>query len=247
MSGRIGAASLIALAASLTLTVAGCSKPETKDGMGMSSAAATPAGMTDPQGAEYTIVLKSQWTKANHPLEYPEPGLVTGPHFSGIIGASHNSAYAIFTEGKQPTPGLERLSEEGKHTPLDEEIRSAIAAGNAGVLFESGPLRDFSDSLVTTVRVDAAHPMVSLVAMVAPSPDWFTGASNIELQENGQWVASRTMQLNAWDSGGDDGTTYKAPDKDTNPKKPTTMDRSRHFVNASGQLVPVATLTLTKK
>ncbi len=196
--------------------------------------------------AEYTVVLKSTWTPANHPFEYPTAGALTGPHFSGLIGASHSSAYTLFAEGALPTPGLERLSEEGRHGPLDEEIRAAIAGGSAGVLFESGPLRDFGDSLVATVRVDSAHPMVSLVAMIAPSPDWFTGAGNVNLIENGAWVASRTVTLEAWDSGGDDGTTYKASDRDTNPKRPTSRATTRHFV-ANGAALPVATVTFTRR
>jgi hypothetical protein len=238
------ARSRIALLASVAL-LAACSKMDKAEDKAM----ATPAGSAaaDPQPAEYTIVFKSRWTKASHPVEYPEQGVVTGAHFSGIIGASHNASYMMFAEGAMPTAGLEKLSEEGKHTPLDEEIKAAMAAGGTGMVFESGPLKDFNDSLVTTVKVDAAHPMVSLVAMVAPSPDWFTGASNIQLMENGQWVASKTIELNAWDSGGDDGATYKAPDKDNNPKKPTMLNRSRHFTNASGLVVPVATITITRK
>ncbi len=197
-------------------------------------------------GADYTVVVKSTWTAATHPLEYPAAGPLSGPHFSGIIGASHNAGYAVFAEGTPPTPGLERLSEEGKHNPLDDEIRAAIAAGTAGILVETGPLRDFNDSLVATVHVDSLHPMVSMVMMVAPSPDWFTGVSNVNLMENGQWVAAKTFDLLAWDSGGDDGTTYKAPDMDTNPKKPTSRGMTPHFV-INGSVVPVGTLTITRQ
>lgn len=237
----------LTIVAAFALAISACGKEQAADEMAMATASPAQAGtVSDPAGVEYTVVFKSRWTKAEHPFEYPEPGVVTGPHFSGIIGASHNSSYSIFAEGALPSAGLEKLSEEGKHTPLDEEIRAAITAGNALQLFESGPLREFNDSLVTTFRVDAAHPMVSLVAMVAPSPDWFTGASSVNLMENGQWVASRTIQLNAWDSGGDDGATYKAADKDNNPKQRTMLARSRHFV-INGEVVPVATLTFIKK
>src|SRR5919108_1778002 len=102
-------------------------------------------------GVEYTIVVKSLWTRDRFPFEYPEAGTFTGPHFSGLIGASHKPAYSIFAVGSRPTPGLERLSEEGKHSPLDAEIKAAIALGNVGALFETDPLRDFKDSLVATV------------------------------------------------------------------------------------------------
>jgi len=192
-------------------------------------------------GAVYRVIIKSTWTKATHPYEYPSDA-----HFSGLIGASHNAHYSIFAVGRRPTPGLERLSEEGKHGPLNDEIRAAIDAGNALELFETGGLKDFRDSMVTTVHVDPAHHLVSVVNMVAPSPDWFTGASSVDLLENGTWVASRTLRLPAYDSGGDDGKTYKAPDRDTKPKKPTTRAATRHFVK-NGQPVPVATLKLIRE
>lgn len=199
------------------------------------------AGAAPKTGAVYRVIVKSTWTPATHPFEYPN-----GAHFSGLIGASHNARYSIFAIGRRPTPGLERLSEEGKHSPLNDEIRAAINAGNALEMFETGGLKNFKDSMVTTVHVDPTHHLISVVNMVAPSPDWFTGASSVDLVENGAWVASRTLRLPAYDAGGDDGKTYNAPDRDTNPKKPTTRAATRHFVR-HGQPVPVATLKLIRE
>ena len=205
--------------------------------------AAPPAGAhpTPAAPAEYTVIIKSTWTKTTHPFEYP-----SGAHFSGMIGASHNAKYSIFAVGRRPTPGLEHLSEEGKHSPLDTEIRTAIDQGNALMLFESGGLKNWKDSMVATVRVDPAHSLVDVVNMVAPSPDWFTGATNVNLDENGAWVARKTLTLPAYDSGGDNGKTYKAPDRDTNPKKPTTRAADRHFV-IHGRVKPVAILIFVRK
>lgn len=235
----------------LTLAVvaaAACSRGD--KGMAHGDAMSNSGGMGEmssmSDGVEYTIVVKSLWTRDRFPFEYPERGALTGPHFSGLIGASHKPSYSIFAVGSRPTAGLERLSEEGKHAPLDAEITAAIAAGTAGALFETDPLRDFKDSLVATVRVDADHPLVSVVAMVAPSPDWFTGVANVNLFENGAWVASRKLDLWAYDSGGDDGTTYKAPDKDTNPKKPTSQETDRHFA-PNGTVLPVGVVTITRQ
>ena len=218
---------------------AACGKGSKSAAPAAPPAAAPPAVPAGP--AEYTVTIKSTWTKASHPFEYP-----SGAHFSGMIGASHNAKYSIFAIGRRPTPGLERLSEEGKHSPLDTEIRAAIDQGNALMEFESGGLKNWKDSMVATVRVDPAHPLVSVVNMVAPSPDWFTGASGVNLAENGAWITRRTVTLYAYDSGGDDGTTYKARDKDTNPKKPTTRAANRHFV-VNGRAKPVATVTFVRK
>jgi hypothetical protein len=197
-------------------------------------------------GATYDITVTGLWTADRFPLEYPEAGLLTGPHLSGVIGASHNDKYILFEEGSKPTPGLERLSEEGKHSPLDSEIKAAIAAGTAGALFETDPIREFSKSVTGSVRVDAAHPMVSAVAMIAPSPDWFAGVANVNLMEGGEFVAEKLVDLYAWDSGGDDGTTYEADDKDNNPKKATAAASPRHFT-VNGERMPVARITFKRK
>ena len=235
---RTGAWRLTTMGSLMVLGLVGCSKDE------MPAADTMTAMPVGP--AEYTIVVKSTWTKANHPFEYPSANPISGPHFSGVIGAAHNASYAIFAEGTSPTPGLERLSEQGKHDPLDAEINAATATGTAGPLFSTGPLREFTDSLVGTVQVDSAHPMVSLVMMIAPSPDWFTGVSSVNLMENGAWVTSRTLDLLAFDSGGDDGATYKAGDKDNDPKNPTSQASTPHFV-VNVVAVPVGSVTFIKK
>jgi hypothetical protein len=82
---------------------------------------AAPAAAED--GATYEVTVTGLWTAERFPLEYPKAGLLTGPHFSGVIGASHNGQYALFADGRAPTAGLERLSEEGRHSPLDQEIK----------------------------------------------------------------------------------------------------------------------------
>ena len=196
--------------------------------------------------ATYEVTFTPGWTAKSHPLDYPEAGLLTGPHFSGIIGATHAAGFAIYKEGGKPTPGLERLSEMGKHDPLDAEIKAAIAKGSAGALFETDAIKDLSQPVTFTVTVDAKHPLVSAVAMIAPSPDWFAGVANVDLRQGDGWVASKTLDVLAYDSGGDDGTTYKADDKDTNPKKVTSVNQSAHFTK-NGKSVPVAKVTFTKK
>ncbi len=214
---------------SLAIVVSACKKQEMMTG-----------------GVEYMVTFSGMWTAQNFPFEYPAAGVVTGPHFSGLIGATHDGSYMLFKEGMMPTMGLEKLSEEGKHSPLDEEIKAAMAAGKVGMLFESGPIKDMNAPAMTTVRVDEKHAMVSAVAMIAPSPDWFVGVADVNLMENGNWVDSKEVMMMAYDSGGDDGTTYTAPDKDNNPKKPTSKASMAHFM-VNGQHPAVAKLMFKKK
>jgi hypothetical protein len=242
-------AKLLAVMMLTVLSVSACKQQAPKDEAAVTPAAdaGTPAAASMAQAgpAKYRIELTPLWTKDNFPFEYPDTSLIHKPHFSGLIGTAHNANFHLFTEGQLPSPGLERLSEEGKHAPLDAEINSAIAAGNALALTESDPLKDFSQTAKAEVNVDDAHPMVSLAAMIAPSPDWFAAVSDVNLIENGSWVSSKTVDVMAWDSGGDDGTTYLADDKDNNPKKPTSLNNSQHFMK-DGKPMPVARITLTR-
>lgn len=195
---------------------------------------------------EYDLELIPTWTAASHPLDYPPDGLLTGPHFSGLIGVTHRPGFRLFTDGGPPSRGLERLSEEGKHAPLDEELRAAIARGEAGQLVETDPVKDLTTRARARVTVDAAHPRFSGVAMIAPSPDWFLAAVDVSLLEGDRWTERREVTLFAWDAGGDDGATYLADDRDTSPKKAARLNDAPHFVRG-GQRVPVATLVLTRR
>lgn len=190
--------------------------------------------------AQYTVQINATWTAQNHPLDYPG-----NAHLSGLVGATHDARFHIFEDGGTATGGLEALSERGAHSPLDREIRSAIDAGKAGALFESDPLFSFPGTLSATFTADTAHPNVSVVAMVAPSPDWFTGVSSVPLHTAKGWVDSVTLPLWVWDAGTDFGTTYQADDDDAQPRQSTRLASGPHFLDQNG-LKPVGTITFQR-
>ena len=68
--------------------------------------------------------------------------------------------------------------------------------------------------------VSADHPFVSLVSMIAPSPDWFVGVADLSLHDGEGWVDSVTVDLYAWDAGTDDGTVYDAANAPSSPHVP---------------------------
>ena len=189
--------------------------------------------------ARYSVVFVPSWNPSTHPLEYPvthgKKGLLTP-----IIGATHNGKYRIFKPGTRPTPGLERLSERGKHDPLDSEIRAAIEAGTAGILIKADAGSEGLNHAPVSLdfEVSSKFSMVSLVGMIAPSPDWFYGASAVQLKSKGRWVPNKTVTVYAYDSGGDLGTTYMAEDVDAKRKQRTKLNESKHFVRR-GKPVPV--------
>jgi hypothetical protein len=206
--------------------------------LGSTLAMAEGVAAGSPASAAYSVTFQGSWSMETHPLKFPP-----NAHFSGLIGATHNGHYTIFREGGRATEGLERLAEAGRHSPLDEEIKGAAQAGTVGALIESGPIKPVPGQVQAVFEVDDSHPIISLVAMIAPSPDWFTGVS-VNLNENGQWLAEKTITAYAWDAGTDVGSTYQAPD--ANSREKVTVNTAPHFQNA-GKLAPVGTFTFVRQ
>jgi hypothetical protein len=206
--------------------------------LGLGSAQAASA----PDTARYTVTFERTWSAETHPQDFP---LLA--HFSPVIGLTHRAGHALFQDGAAPTPGIERLCEEGKHQPLDAEIKAAIAKGDAGALIETpDAIRNVPASASASFAIDAAHPMVSIAAMIAPSPDWCAVATGVELQENGAWVAKKTVTLYAWDAGTDSATSYRALDSDTQPHGALMPNASPYFVKG-GEPTAVGTVTFVRQ
>lgn len=203
------------------------------------SAGPTRASETTMGAATYSVTFVPSWNPATHPHDYPithaKKGLLTP-----IIGATHTADFRLFAHGLEPTPGLEKLSEMGAHNPLDDEIRAHVKRGHVGGLIEfaDGSPGPVHPPVTSEIRVDAAHPMVSLVGMIAPSPDWFYGVSSVSLLDGGDWVPSAVVTAYAWDSGGDAGTSYLAEDADLETKAATMPVDSPSF-QRNGERIPV--------
>jgi len=207
---------------------------------GTLAALLTGSAVQAADSASYEVRFDATWTAQSHPMDYP-----AGAHFSGLIGTTHNKSYQIFADGRTATPGLKALSEMGAHTPLNREIDKAVKAGKAGGLFESDPLFSFPGTIKASFTATESHPYASAVAMVAPSPDWFTGVSSVPLRKDGQWVSQVTLALFVWDAGTDLGTTYTAADAPARPRQSVRLNAAPQFTDGL-QIKQVGTVTFTR-
>ncbi len=195
-----------------------------------------------PPGVSYQVTLERSWSSQTHPQDFP---LLA--HFSPVIGVTHDTRYSPFRAGSTASPGLEKLCEEGSHQPLDAEIRSAMEAGPAGMMIETpDPLRDAPGQAVTNFEVNPAHPLVSIGAMIAPSPDWCALAVDVDLYEGGQWVDKKTVPLYGWDAGTDSGASYRAFDSEMNPRGTVALNDAPYFLN-EGERKPVGQVTFVRR
>lgn len=92
------------------------------------------------------------------------------------------------------------------------------------ILQSGGATNGTAHAMGINVEVTADYPMVSLVSMIAPSPDWFTGIKGVNLCNNGMWrdYMNITM-LHPWDAGTDDGQMFDSANAVTDPQQNITM------------------------
>jgi hypothetical protein len=196
----------------------------------------TPAA---PPTAQYRLVFTSTWTAATHPQDFPG-----NPHYSPLIGGTHHSGVTFWQSGALATEGIRRMAEIGSPRTLEEEIRVGIGAGTAQHVFVAGNL-DSPGATSFEFEVSQGHPLVTLVTMVAPSPDWFVGVSGLPLFENGAWTEQRVIELRPWDAGTDSGVTFRAEDQETRPRQPISLISTPPLA-VGGAVTPLGTFTFTR-
>lgn len=182
-----------------------------------SAAVPTPVPLPTPTAAtaRYRVTFDAVWRAETHPSQFPG-----NPHFSPLIGGTHSSRARFWMPGGTASAGIEAMAEEGRTSPLDSEVQAAIAAGTAHGLIQGNGIPRSPGVATAEFEIAREHPLVSLVAMVAPSPDWFVGVDSLSLVEGGDWTAEKIVTLYPWDAGTDSGASYAAADQDTQPRQP---------------------------
>ncbi len=189
--------------------------------------------------ATYRVTFESAWSAETHPDGFPP-----NPHFSDLTGATHDGTATLWSAGSLASPGTESMAETGSTSPLASEVQALIGEGKARAVLSGGGIGNSPGEVSMTFEVTEDYPLVSLVSMLAPSPDWFVGVDGLSLWAVGTWVTQRREDLYVYDAGTDSGETYTAPNQDTNPAETITQIEGAPFF-VHGQLEPVGTFTFT--
>lgn len=193
-----------------------------------------PAALT----ARYRVTVNINWTSATHPGTLPG-----GSHVSQPVLAVHGAPGVMFVVGGQASPGIEAMAERGATGTLVAELgqnaQVARVAVGAGTSTPAIGTRTFD------VDVNQFVHRVSLVTMLAPSPDWFVGFADRAMFVDGQWVDTLSFPLGSYDAGTDNGANFTSGDSDTQPRLPVSGPRDAAFAGAAAQN-PFGTVTITK-
>ncbi|MEM7586498.1 MAG: spondin domain-containing protein [Acidobacteriota bacterium] len=164
--------------------------------------------------AQCMLQFDATWSAQTHPIDFPE-----GAHFSPLIGATHNDTAVFWQSGELATPGIQQVAETGQTGMFTSEINAVIGMGNAESVINGGAA---GAPGMTQANFDVSldHPRITVVTMIAPSPDWFVGTNGLNLFENGSWRETTVFDLLPYDAGTDSGATFNSPDQPTVPPEP---------------------------
>ena len=190
------------------------------------------------QSATYRVTFEGKFTASALASGVSVP---SGEHFTTLIGAVHNGSVTFWSSGGTASAGVEAVAELGNTGTFKSEIKANM---NAVTVFEQSIASGGTATATVDIVVTTDHPRVTLLSMVAPSPDWFVGVSGLSLLDaQADWLPSRTVNLYPWDAGTEEGTEFSLSNPATSPQGTITSLRGMgKFSNE-----PIATLTFTRQ
>jgi hypothetical protein len=192
--------------------------------------------------ATYTITFNGNWNNTDHSDNGMTP-LPSNDHWSDLVGATHNSSVVFWEAGQMATLGIEDVAERGDNDAFFNEVDMAITVGNSDQWLQQGfsPNNAMGTSTIMSITVSEDFPLLTLVSMIAPSPDWFAGIHGFSLRDGNNWKDNITLDLFPYDAGTEDGTDYGTSNPATMPQ-----DNISSLVNvAPFNDKKVATLSIT--
>lgn len=192
--------------------------------------------------ATYTITFTGTWNATDHTqgsIMFP-----SNDHWSNLVGATHNSSITFWEPDQMATLGIEDVAERGDNEEFLNEVNAAITTGTADQWLEESfetPNMATSSSTLMSITVNENFPLLTLVTMIAPSPDWFAGVHDVSLRNGSNWESSINIDLFPYDAGTEDGSNYSGSNPASIPQEDiTNITNVNPFNNAK-----VGTLTIT--
>lgn len=163
--------------------------------------------------ANYTVTMQTNWNASSFPAAFPG-----NPHFSPLAGVTHNNSVVFWKNGIKATTGIQLIAETGNRSNFNNEVNTAITAGNAQCGLSGGGASGVS-STELSFGLSRQYSLVSLISMIAPSPDWFIGIHDVDFYDsvNSKWLEKKAIALPIYDAGTDSGSTFSASNQATNP------------------------------
>lgn len=161
---------------------------------------------------QYKVLVSLDWSKAKFPDQYPD-----NAHFSRLIGVVNKKGVTIFEIDQLASAGIKKMAETGDISPLDSEIDKMVMDAKALNKIIASNLSMGVGEIEFMIDISKEYSYVSLVSMIAPSPDWFIACNNVSLFIDNAFVDKKEINLMVYDSGTDSGTYFTSEDMMSEP------------------------------
>ncbi len=160
--------------------------------------------------ATYQLTVYNGWNQEHHKPGAPLFESVVQPHFSHLGGGTHNANLDVWSVGGLSSPGMKKMQETGwidepsSNVDLKNEFDSHIANGVAHSFLNypiPNPWFPAGTETILEFEITDTHPLVTLVSMLGPSPDWFIGVDSLNLREGDLWREVVEVDLYTHDGG----------------------------------------------
>ncbi len=157
-----------------------------------------------PETMTYRVEIICTWDESSP--AFPD----RDAHFSWVGGATHNANVKFWEVGTLASPGIDLMSVTGLTTDLMSEIQAAINNGHAENVIDlqywicpdANITHPSCGETSFTLEVSTDFPLVSLVSMLGPSPDWFIGTESLSMLDgNGEFLPEIIYELYPYDAG----------------------------------------------
>jgi hypothetical protein len=161
--------------------------------------------------AIYNVSFQSTWNASEH------TSIPSGDHYSNLVGGTHKNKNEFFQVGELASNGIKNVAELGNNVPFMNEVQNSSNSKEWFEVFFSPNNAEFGSATISNIEVTEEHHLLTLVSMIAPSPDWFIALNSIDLRNdtNTDWKQTFTVDAFVYDSGTDSGENYNSANSPT--------------------------------
>ena len=185
--------------------------------------------------ATYHVMFTTKWG------EDPSISHPPNPHTGNMFLVTHTDGFRLFENGKLASKGVSTTSMYGT---LDELFKTTNGNENVGNIVTSNVLPAPGETNLM-INVTPNKRYLSFVTMIAPSSDWFTGFSSIDLMKDGKWINGTTIPLYVYVAGTDSNQGFVTEHKMRKKALPI-MIKTDSFLYPKNTVKPIAHVKITR-
>lgn len=188
----------------------------------------------------FKVVAKGYWTAQTHPKSFPATA-----KFGKIVGISHQGENVLFRTGSKAPSWMKSYFEKQSTTAFGSYFKDYKDGDKVDAIFAKDNGFEATGETSFEFQTVGTHNHISLLMQLSPSPDWFAGIHNVNL--DGLALGGRaTYVVKVWDAGLFSGKTYAEQGSATNENIAIKTDAPLNYTNGGMNNFAIVTVQLKK-